>query len=70
MFGLLLEDSREPPARPPSRLTVPTAPAIAREKKTVAAMVRIYCADHRHDAAAGDCMCDTCRKPRRAPASR
>ncbi len=38
----------------------PILPGIAREKATVEAMVRLYCADHRHDAPAG-CLCDTCR---------
>jgi len=41
-----------PPRDPP--------PGIAREKKTVAAMVRIYCADHRHEAVE-DCLCATCQ---------
>ena len=33
---------------------------IAREKKTVAAMVRLYCADHRHDAASAT-LCASCQ---------
>jgi hypothetical protein len=37
-----------------------TPPGIAREKKTVAAMTRLYCADHRHDGR-GDGLCASCR---------
>jgi hypothetical protein len=44
---------------PPAAPAPDSKPAIAREKKTVAAMVRLYCADHRHDAPDG-CVCETC----------
>lgn len=40
--------------------STPTPPAIAREKKTIEAMVRLYCAAHRHDAPDGR-PCDACR---------
>ena len=43
---------------PPSAAT---PPAIAREKETVEAMVRLYCADHRHEAPPGG-LCDACRE--------
>jgi hypothetical protein len=45
----------------------PTPPGIAREKKTVEAMVRIYCADHAHvttgaiAVSADGCLCESCR---------
>jgi hypothetical protein len=38
-----------------------TPPGIAREKKTVEAMVRLYCAEHVHDPAAAG-LCETCNR--------
>jgi hypothetical protein len=37
----------------------PVPPGIAREKRTVEAMVRIYCAEHGHEAAGGG-LCESC----------
>ncbi len=39
---------------------MPVPPAIAREKKTVEAMVRLYCAEHRHEGRE-DGICPACR---------